>query len=216
MVAKHDKTRSTFFVMGPHTINACLALSDGIPGKGSFSTGFLQSRIWTICEHLASPENALEYHKEMNPILIVHGFVLCHECNNRNILTGQEGFNKMLRESVPQDDAFFQKFIIKKDVLDENCYWAKLTSGTNENTENRKRICPHLNTPQKLNAHYASKQMLYWHRGNLMCDACRDDVKNGKADAIEKSSLELQEKMFTEQFITPLCLINRKYFGPQR
>jgi hypothetical protein len=215
MTAKRDESRNTYFVIGAHTINACMAKDANGTGSAMVMNGYADTKAWTICEHLSTPEKVLAYHQEKNPILIVHGFVLCQGCNNRNILTGQDGFNKMLRSSVPQDDIFFQKLIMKEEIPDEYCYWAKLLPGSDEKTERSKHICVHLNTSQKLNAHYASRQMLFWHQDSLLCAPCLNDVKNGKSDAIEDNGVRLHAKTFTEQIIGPLCLTNNEHFGLQ-
>jgi len=210
MAAKRDLSRSTYFVISAPAMNACAAhsaggliLKDRIPNR----------KAWTICEHLATPEKVLAYHKEASPILITHGFVLCQGCNNRNILTGHEGFDRMLRSAVPKDDMFFQRVIMNEDVPDSYCHWAKLHQGSEDAGEKHKHVCKHLNTSHKLNAHYASRQALFWHRDSLLCAACLEDMKNGNWDASEKDSLKLQDNLFTEQIVGPLCLINNEHFG---
>lgn len=215
MAAKRDKSRNTYFVIGSHTIAACVAKDAGVLHGSMIINGYPDKKAWTVCEHLSTPEKVLAYHQGNSPILIVHGFVLCQECNNRNILTGQDGFNKMLRSSVPQDDVFFQKFIMKEDVPDEYCYWAKLLPGSDEKAERSKQVCVHLKTSQKLNAHYASRQTLFWHQDHLLCAACLDDLKNGKSRIIEDKGVKLQEKLFAEKIIGPLCHTNNEYFGLQ-
>lgn len=213
MAAKQNKSRSTYFVVGPHTINACAAKdANGVVGS-MMMDGNTDKKAWTMCEHLSTPEKVLAYHRGENPILIVHGFVLCQECHNRNILTGQDGFNQMLRNSVPHDDIFFQKLIMKEEVPDEYCYWAKLQPGSDEKAEKSKHVCVHLETSQKLNAHYASRQTLFWLRDSLLCASCLDEIKNGKSDTVEGNKIKLHEKRFTEQLIGPLCLINNEHFG---
>lgn len=213
MTAKRDNSRNTYFVIGAHTINACVVKDvDGAGGPMAMKSNS-DKKPWTVCEHLSSAEKVLTYHKGKKPILIVHGFVLCQECNNRNILTGQNGFNKMLRSSVPQDDIFFQKLIMKEEVPDEYCYQVKLLSGSDEKAERSKHVCVHLKTSQKLNAHYASRQTLFWLEDSLLCAACLNDVNNGKSDAIEDKGVRLQENIFTEQIIGPLCLTNNRHFG---
>lgn len=210
MAAKRDTSRSTYFVIGAPSMNACAAHS---AGGLILKKRIPSNKTWTICEHLSTPEKVLAYHQETNPILIVHGFVLCQECNNRNILTGQEGFDMMLRSAVPQDDNFFQKFIMKEDVPDCYCYWAKLHPGTDDIDGRHKHVCRHLNTSHKLNAHYASRRTLFWHQDSLLCAACLDDMKNGNRDAIENNGLSLQDNLFTEQIVAPLCMINSEHFG---
>jgi hypothetical protein len=210
MTAKRDTSRSTYFVIGAPAMSACAAHS---AGGLILRDRFPNRKTWTVCEHLSTPERVMAYHQETSPILIVHGFILCHECNNRNTLIGQEGFEKMLRASVPQDDVFFQKFIMKEDVPDSYCYWAKLQEGTSDSADNRKHVCSHLNTQEKLNSHYASKRKLFWHQDGLMCAGCLDEIKNGNTDVVENSSLKLQNTVFAEQIVGPLCLINNEYFG---
>ena len=90
---------------------------------------------------------------------------------------------------------------MKEEVPDEYCYWAKLHPGSDENSERSKHVCVHLKTSQKLNAHYASRQSLFWHQDSLLCATCLNDIKNGKADAIEDKGVRLHEKLFTEQII---------------
>lgn len=210
MAAKRDTSRSTYFVIGAPTMNACAANS---VGGLILKKRIPDNKAWTVCEHLSTPEKVLAYHQETNPILIIHGFVMCQECNNRNILTGQEGFDRMLRSAVPQDDVFFQKFIMKEEVPDSYCYWAKLQPGTDDTDERQKHVCRHLNTSHKLNAHYASKQALFWHQDNLLCAGCLNEMKNGNWDVIAKNSLKLHDNMFTEQIVGPLCTINSEFFG---
>jgi hypothetical protein len=210
MAAKQDRSRSIYFILDTPIKNACAAHSAaGLILKNSSS----DKKTWTVCEHLSTSEKVLAYHQKTSPILIVHGFVLCQECNNRNILTGQQGFNQMLRSAVPQDDIFFQKIIMKEDIPDKYCYWAKLHPGTNDVTENQKHVCSHLNTAEKLNAHYASKQKLYWHLDSLICAECLDEMNNGNMDVVENGSLKIHGNLFTEQIVGPLCLINNEYFG---
>jgi len=210
MTAKRDGSRSTYFVIGAPAMNACAAYSAG----GLILKNRITNKMaWTVCEHLSTPEKVLAYHQETDPILIVHGFVLCQECNNRNIITGLEGFDRMLRSAVPQDDIFFKKYIMKEEVPDSYCYWAKLQPGTDDSDEKHKHVCKHLDTSHKLNAHYVSRQALFWHRDNLLCTNCLEEVKNGNEDVIVKNSLKLHDYMFTEQIVGPLCLINSEYFG---
>jgi hypothetical protein len=210
MAAKRDTSKSTYFVIGAPSVSACAAHSaNGLILKESFPN----RKTWTICEHLSTPEKVMAYHREASPILIVHGFVLCQECNNRNILIGQDGFEKMLRSSVPQDDSFFQKFIMKRSVPDSYCYWAKLREGTDDHADSHKHVCIHLNTSEKLNSHYASRQKLFWHQDSLICANCLDEINNGNMDAVENSSLKLQDAVFTEQVVGPLCLMNNEHFG---
>ena len=213
MTAKRDKSRNTYFITGSNAINACVTKDAHGPVGSMMTNGYPDKKAWTVCEHLSTPEKVLAYHRKESPILIVHGFVLCQECNNRNILTGQDGFNKMLRSSVPQDDIFFQNLIMKEEIPDEYCYWTKLLPGSNEKAERSKHVCAHLKTPQKLNAHYASRQMLFWHQDSLLCAACLDDLKNGKTTAAENNGLKLHEKLFSEQIIGPLCHTNNQHFG---
>jgi len=215
MTATRDESRNTYFVIGAHTVTACVAQDAGVTNGSMGMNGYPDKKAWTICEHLSTPEKVLAYHQEKSPILIVHGFVLCQECNNRNILTGQDGFNKMLRSSVPQDDLFFHKLIMKGDSPDEYCHWVKLLPGSDEKTERSKHVCAHLKTAQKLNAHYASRQMLFWLQDSLLCAACLNDFKNGKSDTIEDKGVRLHEKIFTEQIIGSLCLTNTAHFGLQ-
>lgn len=210
MAAKQDMSRSTYFVIGAPDMSVCAAHSAG----GLILRRRIPSnKAWTICEHLSTPEKVLAYHKETNPILIVHGFVLCQECNNRNILSGNEGFDRMLRSAVPQDDIFFQKFIMKEEMPDSCSYWAKLYQGTGDIGEKHKHVCRHLNTSHKLNSHYASRQALFWHQDSLLCAACLEKTKNGNGDEIEKDSLKLHDNIFTQQFVAPLCMINSERFG---
>ena len=215
MTAKQDKSRNTYFVVGTHNVTACAAKYADRPVGSMAMNGYSEKKVWTVCEHLSTPEKVLAYHREKSPILIVHGFVLCQECNNRNILTGQDGFNRMLRSSVPKDDIFFQKIIMKEESADEYCYWAKLLPGSDEKDERSKHVCVHLETSQKLNAHYASRQMLFWHRDSLLCAACLDDLNNGEPDIIESKAVKLHEKSFSEQIVGPLCHTNNEYFGLQ-
>jgi hypothetical protein len=215
MAAKRDKSRNTYFAVGPHTIGTCMAKTVGGAGGSMVINGYADKKAWTVCEHLSTPEKVLAYHQGGSPILIVHGFVLCQECNNRNILTGQDGFNKMLRNSVPQDDIFFQKLIMKEEIPDEYCYWVKLLPGNDEKYERSKHVCVHLKTSRKLNAHYASRQTLFWHQDSLLCADCLDEAKNGKSNVIEENRVRLHEKIFTERIIGPLCLTNTKHFGLQ-
>ena len=210
MAVKRDMSRSTFFVIGTPAMNACAAHS---AGDLVIENRFISKKTWTVCEHLSTPDKVMAYHQGSDPILIVHGFVVCQECNNRNILTGQDGFDRMLRSSIPQDDIFFQKFIMKEEVPDSYCYWAKLQQGTDDNATSHKNVCRHLNTPQKLNAHYASRQKLFWHRDNLLCADCLDEINNGNMAVVENSSLKLHDSVFTEQIVGALCLINNDHFG---
>jgi hypothetical protein len=213
MAAKRDESRNTYFAISTHKTNTCIVKNAEEPVGSMTINGYPDKKVWTVCEHLSTPEKVLSYHQGKNPILIVHGFVLCQECNNRNILTGQDGFNKMLRSSVPQDDIFFQKIIMKEEAPDEYCHWAKLLPGSDERGERSKHVCVHLKTSQKLNAHYASRQMLFWHQDRLLCAACLDDLRNGNSDAIEDNGIRLHEKMFADQIIGPLCHTNNEYFG---
>lgn len=210
MAAKRDTSRSTFFVIGAPAMNACAVHS---AGGHILENRFSSKKTWTVCEHLSTPEKVMAYHRETSPILIVHGFVLCHECNNRHILTGQEGFDRMLRFSVPQDDIFFQKFIMKEDVPDSYCYWAKLQQGTSDADGNHKHVCRHLNTSRKLNAHYASRRKLFWLQDGLMCASCLDDINNGNMEVVENSSLKMHDNVFTKQIVGQLCLMNNEYFA---
>jgi hypothetical protein len=210
MAAKRDTSRSTYFVIGAPAMSACAAHSAG----GLIMRDRFPNRLtWTVCEHLSTAEKVMAYHREISPILIVHGFVLCHECNNRNTLSGQEGFEKMLRASVPQDDVFFQKFIMKEDIPDSYCYWTKLQEGTGDSPRSHKHVCSHLSTQEKLNVYYASKRKLFWHQDGLICTSCLDEIKNGNTDAVESGSLKLQDTVFAEQIVGPLCLINNEFFG---
>jgi hypothetical protein len=210
MAAKRDTSRSTYFVIGAPAANACAAHS---AGGLIIRERMPSSKAWTICEHLSTPEKVLAYHLEKDPILIVHGFVLCQECNNRNILNGSEGFDRMLRSAVPKDDVFFQKFIMKEEVPDRHCYWAKLHPGTGDGDASLKHVCRHLNTSHKLNAHYASRQALFWQQDSLLCAACLEDMKNGNGEIIAKGSLKLHDNIFTKQIVGPLCLMNSEHFG---
>ncbi len=210
MAAKRDPSRSTYFVIGVPSMKACAAHSaSGLILKNRYP----DQKAWTVCKHLSTPEKAMAYHREKSPILIVHGFVLCQKCNNRNILTGQEGFNRMLRFAVPQDDTFFQKYIMKEDVADSYCYWTTLAPGTDGDGESHKHVCRHLNTSRKLNAHYASKQTLFWYQDSLLCAACLNDINNGNRDIAENGTLKLHDDIFTKEIVGPLCVINSAHFG---
>jgi hypothetical protein len=210
MAAKRDTSRSTYFVIGVPAMNACAAHS---AGGLILQHSVASTKAWTICEHLSTPEKVFAYHQETDPILIIHGFVLCQECNNRNILTGNEGFDRMLRSAVPKDDVFFQKFIMKEEVPDSYCYWTKLHQGTDATGEKHKHVCRHLNTAHKLNTHYASRHPLFWHKDSLLCADCLTEMKNGNGDEIAKDSLKLHDNMFTQQIVGPLCLANSEHFG---
>ena len=81
--------------------------------------------------------------------------------------------------------------------------------------EQSKQVCVRLDTPKKLNAHYASRKTLFRLRASLLCAACLDDVKHGKVAAVEGNGLKLHKKMFAEKIFDPLFMINNEYFGPQ-
>ena len=210
MAAKRDRSKSTYFVIGVPNMSTCAAHS---AGSLMFKRNYPIKKAWTVCEHLSTAEKVMTYHQESNPILIIHGFVLCQECNNRNILTGQEGFDQMLRAAVPKDDIFFQKFIMKEDIPDNFCYWAKLHNGTHDDAEGHKHVCRHLNTSRKINAHYASRQPLFWYQDRLLCSSCLNELKNGNEEVIDSSVSKLHDNMFTEQIVGPLCTTNTEHFG---
>ena len=209
MSAKRDKTRSTYFVAGPKPGVW------GTPHPSFFAAtdGYLTRKSWTVCEHLSSPEKAMSYQQESSPILIVHGFILCRACNNRNILTGQDGFNTMLRFSSPHDDSFFQRFIMGEDASDDYSSWVKLLSGSEDESEKNRHVCTHLNTDEKLYAHYASRKILFWHQDMLLCASCLEELGNGEKSSVEESGLLLRGRSFSEKIVAPLCLINEEYFG---
>ena len=209
MAAKRDKTRSTYFVAGPRP-GVWMAPK---PSPFAAVDGYLTRKSWTVCEHLSSPEKVMSYQQEPNPILIVHGFILCRECNSRNILTGQDGFNAMLRASSPQDDSFFQRFIMGEDVPDEYTSWVKLLSGSEDESEKKRHVCPHLDTDEKLYAHYASRKVLFWHQDMLLCASCLEELGNGEKSSVEESGLLLWGRSFSERIVAPLCFINEEYFG---
>jgi hypothetical protein len=216
MTAHRDETESSFFVFGHRAIKACIALDDPRLMDGSaFLTEFPIRKSWTVCEHLSTPEKAWAYQQETSPVLIVHGFILCQACSNRNLLTGQEGFNAMLRFSIPQDDLFFNRYIMKHEVPDDFCHRARLSQGTLNPSEKRRRVCKHLNTSQKLLDHYASQKTLYWQKDILLCADCLDEVKNGDGDGVHDHGLLLPERLFSEQVVAPLCLLNNARFGLQ-
>ena len=211
MAAKHDSTRDTFFVVGAPGTATCVA-RDG-NGHAMPAGRYPEKKTWTVCAHLCSPEKALQYHAEETPILIVHGFVFCQECNNRNILTGQEGFNLMLRGAVPQDDMFFQRFIMKEDLPDAYCYWAKLRAGDEDPKQHRRQVCMHLSDARKLHNHYAASRPLFWHQGSLVCSSCFDALKNGETNLFTAAETRPSESYFTETIVGALCWLNRQHFG---